>query len=157
MLCMPRVLGRVFNPLTVYYAHDAEDRLETVVYEVNNTFGARHWYVLPAQHQRCGKAFFVSPFMDQDLGYDFDVAAPDARAFIGIRVSRDGEAVLTASFVGERRALTTANLLAAWATHPLQTIGILAGIYFEGLKLLLKGFRWRSPRSFEQRGPVRAV
>jgi len=151
------VLGRAFNPLTVYYAHDAEERLETVVYEVNNTFGDRHWYVLPAQHQRCGKAFFVSPFMDQDLAYDFDVAAPDDRAFIGIRVSRQDQTLLTASFAGRRRDLTRTNLLAAWATNPLQTIGVLAGIYFEGAKLLLKGFRWRSPRSIEQSGSAPAV
>lgn len=157
MLCMPRVLGRAFNPLTVYYCHDADGRLETVVYEVNNTFGARHWYVLAADHQRCGKAFFVSPFMDQDLAYDFDVAAPDERAFIGIRVSRNDKIILTANFAGERRELTHANLLAAWAGHPLQTIGVLAGIYLEGLKLIVKGFRWRSPRSAEPSGHARAV
>ena len=147
MLCMPRVLGRGFNPLSVYYCHDADGRLETVVFEVNNTFGARHWYVLAADRQRCGKAFFVSPFMDQDLAYDFDVVAPDERAFVGIRVSRQGQTVLTASFNGDRRELTAANLIAAWASHPLQTVGVLAGIYVEGLKLLLKGFRWRSPQS----------
>ena len=87
--------------------------------------------------------------MDQDLTYDFDVAAPDQRAFIGIRVSRQGETVLTASFNGQRRDLTAANLFMAWASHPLQTIGVLLGIYLEGLKLLLRGFRWRSPQSAE--------
>jgi DUF1365 family protein len=158
MLSMPRVLGRAFNPLTVYYCHDAAGRLAVVVYEVNNTFGARHWYVLPADRQHCGKAFFVSPFMDMDLAYDFQIAAPGERALIGIRVSREGETVLTASFAAERRALNAANILLAWAAHPLQTLGVLAGIYLEGLKLLLKGLRWRSPKGVRAaREPAGAV
>lgn len=147
MLTMPRVLGRAFNPLTVYYAHAQDGALSVVVYEVSNTFGDRHWYVLPAQAQRCAKAFFVSPFMDQDLAYQFDVAAPDETAFIGITVRRGEQVVLTASFNGHARPLTSANALAAWATHPLQTIGVLIGIYLEGAKLILKGLRWRSPHS----------
>ena len=149
MLSMPRVLGRAFNPLTVFYCHDAQDRLAVVVYEVNNTFGARHWYVLPADRQRCAKAFFVSPFMDMDLTYDFTVAAPDSHAAIGIQVRRAGGTVLTARFTGERRPLTAKTVLIAWAIHPLQTVGVLAGIYFEGARLLIKGLRWRSPRSVE--------
>ena len=151
VLCLPRVLGHGFNPLSVYYCHDPEGRLAVVVYEVNNTFGGRHFYVLPARHeaghvrQRSEKAFFVSPFMDMDLAYDFHLVEPEDRALIGIRVSRQGETQLTASFAGERRPMTDAAVLGAWAAHPLQTVGVLAGIYFEGLKLLLKGFRWRSP------------
>ena len=153
LLCMPRVLGRGFNPLSVYYCHEAGGRLAVVVYEVNNTFGCRHFYVLPAGpaaghvRQSCDKAFFVSPFMDGELAYDFLLAPPAEQALVAIRVSGRGETVLTASFLGERRPLSDVALLAAWAGHPLQSVGVLAGIYFEGLKLLLKGFRWRSPRT----------
>jgi uncharacterized protein len=153
VLCMPRVLGHGFNPLSVYYCHDADGRLAMVIYEVNNTFGGRHFYVLPAGpptghiRQHCDKAFFVSPFMDMDLAYDFLLAPPAEQALLAIRVSSGRETVLTASFLGERRPLTDGALLAAWASHPMQSAGVLAGIYFEGLKLLVKGFRWRSPKS----------
>jgi DUF1365 family protein len=96
--------------------------------------------------------------MDMDLAYDFQIAAPGERALIGIRVSREGETVLTASFAAERRALNAANILLAWAAHPLQTLGVLAGIYLEGLKLLLKGLRWRSPKGVRAaRKPAGAV
>ena len=47
MFCYPRVLGYVFNPLTVYYGVDSSDRLCLMIYEVNNTFGERHCYVIP--------------------------------------------------------------------------------------------------------------
>jgi uncharacterized protein len=153
VLCLPRVLGHGFNPLSVYYCHDLDGRLAVVVYEVNNTFGGRHFYVLPAGpstghvRQHCDKAFFVSPFMELDLAYDFLLAPPAEQALIAIRVSGAGETVLTASFLGERRPLSDAAIVAAWVSHPLQTVGVLAGIYLEGIKLLLKGFSWRSPKS----------
>lgn len=153
VLSMPRVLGRGFNPLSVYYCRDPHGRLAVVVYEVNNTFGDRHFYVLPARaeagrvRQACDKDFFVSPFMDADLAYAFDLREPAEAVHIGIRVSRGDKAVLTASFAGRRKPFSQGALLVAWATHPLQTVGVLVGIYFEGLKLLLKGFRWRSPKA----------
>lgn len=153
VLSMPRVLGRGFNPLSVYYCHQPDGRVGVIVYEVNNTFGDRHFYVLAASDAEgrvrhdCDKAFFVSPFMDMNLHYAFDMAVPDEVARIGIVVSQDGAPMLTASFHGEARPLSDAALLAAWVTHPLQTLGVLAGIYWEGLKLLLKGLRWRSPKT----------
>jgi DUF1365 family protein len=149
LLTMPRVLRRAFNPLSVYYCHDLAGELAVMVYEVSNTFGARHHYVVPASRQRCAKAFFVSPFMDQDLAYAFDVAAPGETAHIGIRVHRGDTTVLTAGFQGHGRPATDVVLLRAWLTHPWQTIGVLAAIYLEGAKLLLSGFRWRSPHSVE--------
>lgn len=153
ILSMPRVLGHGFNPLSVYYCHRPDGALAATVYEVNNTFGGRHSYVLAAEEddglvqQTCDKAFFVSPFMDMDLAYAFDIVPPGADALIGIRVS-DGEGlVLNAAFAGVRRPLTDREILAAWLGHPIHTIGVLAMIYWQGLKLVFKGFRWRSPHS----------
>ena len=157
MLSMPRVLGHGFNPLSVYYCHDRAGALAVIVYEVNNTFGGRHSYVLPAQahdgrvSQACGKAFFVSQFMDMALRYAFDIVPPAERALVGIQVSDAEGPVLSASFAGEHRDLTDAALFAAWAGHPMQTIGVLAAIYWQGFKLVLKGFRWRSPNAAETR------
>ena len=48
MFCYPSVLGRVFNPLTVFYAFNSAGCLQLMIYEVNNTFGQRHSYVIPA-------------------------------------------------------------------------------------------------------------
>lgn len=145
LLTMPRVLGRVFNPLSLFYCYDAGGVLRVVVYEVNNTFGGRHTYVLPVERQRCEKAFFVSPFMEQALTYVFAVEAPAETVSVGIRVGSNDRTILTASFVGARRPLTVSSLVRAWITHPLQLIGVLAGIYFEAAKMLAKGFQWRSP------------
>ena len=85
LLCMPRIFGYVFNPLSVYFCYRADGTLAAVLYEVHNTFGERHSYVIQVEdhggalHQRCGKLFYVSPFLDMDLRYDFRITGPDER------------------------------------------------------------------------------
>ena len=80
LLCMPRTLGYCFNPLSIFFCYRANAELAAVIYQVHNTFGERHSYVIPveeqkaAHHQRCQKLFYVSPFLDMDMRYDFRVA-----------------------------------------------------------------------------------
>lgn len=159
MLCMPRILGGGFNPLTVYYGHAADGRLSGVLYEVNNTFGERHSYLIPAApdadgvvRQAVAKAFYVSPFMDFDLAYAFRLRPPGDEVLTAIEVSdAEGRPVLAASFHGRRRELGDGALLRAWAGHPWMTLGVLAAIHWEALKIWLKGERVR--RRTPARGP----
>jgi len=146
-LCMPRVLGHGFNPLTVYFHHDADERLAAVVYAVSNTFGERNDYVLPATAredgvvvQGCDKTFYVSPFMPMDLRYAFTLAPPREAVRVGIDVHDDQGRVLAASFTGRREPLSDRGLLRAMLGHPWQVIGVLAAIHWEALRILLKGF-----------------
>jgi len=151
MLTMPRVLGRAFNPLTVFFCSDLDGRPAAVVYEVTNTFGARRHYVLPVveaagpHRHGCAKSFFVSPFMDMDLTYAFQVTPPGETVAVAIGVSEEGRPILTASFAATGAPLSDRALMGVVFSHPLQLVGVLAGIYFEGLKLVLKGLRWRPP------------
>ena len=145
MLCYPRMLGYVFNPLTEYFCYGADGALAAVIHEVHNTHGERHAYVLPAGEgivrQSCAKAFFVSPFVPMDCVYDFTITPPSDRVSVGI-VERDGDGtLLTATFSGERAELTDARLLRAVFAHPLMTLKVTAAIHWEALKLLFKGLR----------------
>lgn len=156
LLCMPRVLGHVFNPLSVYFCHDAEGRLACLVHEVSNTFGERHSYVVPVTgagpdglvRQSVPKRFYVSPFLDMDMTYDFSIRPPGERVGVAIQ-TRDGEGiVLTASFAGEARPMTDGALLRAVAAHPLLTLKVVAGIHWEALRIWLKGVKLRErPRA----------
>ena len=149
LLCMPRILGGGFNPLSVYFCHRSDGRLRAILYEVNNTFGERHSYLIPVDgrdgeegrpvRQGVDKAFYVSPFMDMDLAYAFRIAPPGERVSVAIDVSDDQGPVLAAAFAGTRQPLTDGNLWRAWLGHPWMTLGVLAAIHWEGLKIWLKG------------------
>ena len=90
LLCMPRTLGYCFNPISIFFCYRADGSLAALIYQVHNTFGERHSYVIrvedqsAALHQRCRKLFYVSPFLDMDLRYDFRITGPDERIAVGI-------------------------------------------------------------------------
>ncbi len=83
LLCMPRIFGYGFNPLSIYFCHRRDGALVALLYEVRNTFGERHRYLIPVGasddaviRQSCDKCFYVSPFLDMSLRYDFRVVPP---------------------------------------------------------------------------------
>ena len=152
LLSMPRVLGWAFNPLSLYFCHRPDGALAAVLYQVNNTFGQRHSYLIPVDaqtaptlRQACEKLFYVSPFMDMRMSYAFDIRPPGQDVFVGVRTSDDNGPMLLATFTGERRPLTDAAILRAVLGHPLLALKVMGGIHWEALKLLLKGMRLRPP------------
>lgn len=147
LLCMPRILGYVFNPLSIYFCHRADGSLAALLYEVRNTFGEMHSYLLPVAgeasmvHQHCAKEFYVSPFLDMDMTYDFRVAPPGKRVSVVVAADDKRGAVLVASLSGERRALTDRALAAIFFSLPLMTLKVMAAIHWEALKIWWKGMR----------------
>jgi hypothetical protein len=160
LLAMPRLFGVAFNPLSVFYCRDAAGRLQSVIYEVKNTFGDQHAYVLSAETaagegagQSAGEAagapamvrhshakqFFVSPFMDMDQTYRFDLSDPGARIALRIRQGAGSETRLIATQNGAARALTDGALARLAMGRPLHALKVLAGIHWEALRLWIKG------------------
>jgi DUF1365 family protein len=149
LLAMPRVLGMGFNPLTVFFCHRPDGSLAAMLYEVNNTFGERHSYLIPVAtdgpivKQACDKSFYVSPFMDMDLSYAFRVRPPGEAVQVLVDVDDAEGRVLATGFVAERQALSDRNLIRAWLTHPWMTLGVLGAIHWEALFIWLKGHKIR--------------
>jgi hypothetical protein len=147
VLCYPRILGYVFNPLSVWFCHDDADRLTAVVYEVHNTYDERHAYVLPVGEDMqlvrhgCAKQFYVSPFLSPDCRYQFRIRPPAEDVAIAIHQEEAGRPILNASFAGTRRPLTDRALLAMLLRYPLMTVKVVAAIHFEAIRLMLKGIR----------------
>lgn len=153
LLCYPRILGYVFNPLSVYFCHQRDGRLAAILYEVHNTHGEQHTYVLPAAanggvvRHAAAKRFFVSPFMPPDCVYNFKITPPGERVGVTIREDDPEGLLLTAAFTGRRQELSDGLLRRLFVAYPLMTLKVVAGIHWEALKLLFKGmpvFGWRA-------------
>jgi uncharacterized protein len=160
LLTMPRILGRAFNPLSIFFCHRRSGEIAAILWEVDNTFGERHAYLIPVEasedgeiRQRCDKGFFVSPFMDMGLTYHFRVGPPGETFSLVIDVD-DAEGLLfTARHVARRVELSDAHLLRLVLATPFQALRVVAGIHWEAVKLLFKGLRLRTRPS----PPARAV
>lgn len=146
LLAMPRILGYVFNPLSIYFCYDGNGALRSVLYEVTNTFGQRHNYIFetPACEDgnylhECSKMFYVSPFLEMDLQYKFNIAAPGTSFSLAIQACKGSEIVMNAIQSMTFAELSNMNLAAALVTFPLMTIKVMAGIHYEALRLWLKG------------------
>jgi DUF1365 family protein len=145
-----RYFGHVFNPVSFYYCFDREDsQVETIVAEVNNTpWGEQHCYVLP-QRMNAGrnghgryfpaKVMHVSPFMEMDVDYDWRFNAPGEALTVHMENRRDGRKIFDATLQLDREEISSASLARALAAYPLMTIKVVGAIYWQALRLWLKG------------------
>lgn len=145
--CLPRMLGYVFNPLSVYYCYDRHGRLEALLHQVSNTFGERHSYLLPVTErddrgvvaQSVDKALFVSPFNGMDHRYHFQVRDPDDRLSVVIRQTDAHGNLLFATVTGHRQMVSDRVLFARFLAFPAMTLTVLAAIHWHALRLWIKG------------------
>ncbi len=160
LLTLPRLFGYAFNPLSVYFCHRRDGSLSALLYEVNNTFGERHSYLIPVAageplplRQKAEKRFYVSPFMDMGLTYAFRVHPPGEALRIAILASDADGSVLSAVQTATRRPLDDRQLLRAMLAYPLLTLKVIAGIHWEALWIWGKGIGLR-PRPPAPEAPV---
>ncbi|NJO33921.1 MAG: DUF1365 domain-containing protein [Rhodospirillales bacterium] len=155
LLTMPRLLGYAFNPLSVYFCRDDTSRIAAIIYEVHNTFGERHSYVIATSdddgeliQQSSDKKFYVSPFMDMAMRYDFRVRPPADTTAVSITGAEAETPIIHATLHGSRIALTQFNLIRMYVTHPLLTLKVIGAIHWEALRIWAKriGIRPRTPR-----------
>jgi len=104
--------------------------------------------------QYCKKEFYVSPFMDMDMIYEFNLGLPGENVATRINGNRlDGVPLIFASFMGARRELSDLTLLTALVKYPFLTLAVVAAIHWEAVKLFAKGVRVRRRPSMPK-GPV---
>ncbi|MCM1938176.1 DUF1365 domain-containing protein [Streptomyces sp. G3] len=142
MLSHARVLGYVFNPLTLYWCHGPDGTPRCVVAEVHNTYGERHTYLLDPDEAgvaHVDKDFYVSPFFPVDGAYRMRLPLPADRLDLTVRLDRPGARPFTATVRGTRREATPAALLRLALRHPLSTLAVSAGIRRHGIRLYLRG------------------
>ena len=142
MLAHARVLGYVFNPLTVYWCRFAGGAPACVVAEVCNTYGDRHRYLLrPDGRGRCttAKELYVSPFNGVDGDYRMALPEPGRRLALQVALHRTGEPPFTAGVRGARLPATPRMLLRLAAARPAAPLLGAARIREQGIRLYLRG------------------
>ena len=148
LLCYPRILGYVFNPLSIFFIYDKDENLISILYEVKNTFSEQHTYVFKVESENkliqnnCSKKFHVSPFIEMNCNYFFRILNPGENLSVKIdQYDQEGK-ILFASQDGKRSDLTSENLMNSYLKHPLMTFKIISAIHFEAFKLWIKGIKF---------------
>jgi uncharacterized protein len=140
MLAQARVLGYVFNPLTVYWCHHTDGTLACVVAEVHNTYRERHAYLLHTDERgraQVPKEFYVSPFYPVEGQYRMSLPEPGDRLTLSVTFGRS----FAASVHGRGVPATARALIGAAVRHPWSTAAVSGRIRWQGIKLYLRGLR----------------
>jgi uncharacterized protein len=142
MLANARVLGHLFNPISIFWCHGADGALRAVIAEVHNTYGERHCYLLHPDgggRARTSKEFFVSPFNAVDGSYRMSLPEPAGKLAVAVVLERAGRKPFTATMTGVRRTATPRSILAAALAVPLAPLRVVLQIHWQGIKLWARG------------------
>ena len=148
LLTQLRHFGFYFSPVNFYYCFSpCEQYLEAAVAEVSNTpWNERHCYVLH-DHRAVsdntyrfehGKDFHVSPFMQMDLRYTWEVTLPTEDLHVSLACQQSDRQLLQATMNLRRQTLNTTNLSRTVARYPLAAAQILGAIHLQALRLWMK-------------------
>ena len=141
MLAMPRVLGTVFNPMSVFWCHDLDGRLVCTVVEVHNTYGDRHAYLVRTDgsgHGQVAKALYVSPFHDVSGTYRLTLPMPDQRLRVQVVLDRPGHDPFVAGLTGRALPPRATTVLKLALTQPLEPLAVSLRIRWHGIRLWLR-------------------
>jgi DUF1365 family protein len=141
MLTTPRVLGTVFNPISVYWCHTPDGRLACNVVEVHNTYGDRHAYLVHAdEHGRAevDKALYVSPFNDVSGSYRLTIPMPGDKLHVKVVLERPGQDPFVAGLRGRSLPVRTGTVVKLALTQPLEPLAVAARIRWHGVRLWLR-------------------
>lgn len=141
LVTFPRVLGYGFNPVSFFYISSKAGEPLAVVAEVVNTFREMKLYALETVgadglwHRRVAKNFYVSPFSDPGMQFDFKLGQPEEVWRVNIDDYAADERMLLSSVRGERRELSSARLVWYAFKYPLLSLRIIGLIHWHALLL----------------------
>ena len=151
LLTLPRILGYIFNPISIYFCSDEADSPVCAIAEVGNTFGEKKLFLLPLKPDRrrahrfqvrVPKQYYVSPFSELDISFDFDCLLPQESLQVHIE-DWDGSGKLLSSHLRGRRVPLSDYQLARFAVKfPALTVKVIMLIHWHALRLAMKRVPW---------------
>ena len=146
LLTFPRVFGYIFNPVSFYFCMRESGEPVCAVAEVGNTFGEFKRYLVPVSERRSSglfvlsapKEFYVSPFSDLDIRFEFRLRMPGERLSIQIDDYDGTRCVLVTALTGSQRPMTNSCLAWFIVRYPLMTLKVIFLIHWQALLLFLK-------------------
>ncbi|MFA6288331.1 MAG: DUF1365 domain-containing protein [Opitutaceae bacterium] len=161
LVTLPRILGYLFNPVSFYFCYDRTGACVASIAEVTNTFHEMKPFFLGPQtrdassvfHLRTPKNFYVSPYSDVDVDFDFNLRIPGEKLSVQIDDYVGADRTLTSTLAGPARPLTDAALAWFLFKYPLLTLRVIALIHWHALLLHLKKIPWfpKAARAADQR------
>jgi len=153
MLTHLRYLGYCFNPISIYYCYGSDGKtLQAIMPEVHNTpWGEEYLRALDLSKSRregdwhvfdLEKEFHVSPFMPMEIDYQWRFIEPTENLAVKMESRRQGEQLFWAQLELERLAMSTGNMSLMLFKWPIMTARVIAAIYWQALKLVIKGIRF---------------
>ena len=163
LLTLPRFLGYTFNPISIFFCFDADEKPLTSVIQVGNTFGELKPFLVPLTADSRGfqirvpKNYYVSPFSSLDLAFDFNFEMPGRKLCIAIDNYQGDEKILLSTLTGESVELSGSNLTWLTLKYPLVTLKVIFLIHWEAMRLFLKRvpFRMKEAEPEKQQGAFR--
>ena len=154
LLTLPRILGYIFNPISIYFCSDVRDAPLCAIAEVGNTFRESKLFLLPIHppeappgtrpryRLRVPKHYYVSPFSSLEVCFDFDLLLPGENLQVHIEDwDADGK-LLDSHLRGARVPLSDWQLLRFALKFPALTLKVIGLIHWHALWLALRRVRW---------------
>ena len=142
-------LGYQFNPVSFYYCFDKNKNPVCTVVETCNTFLEMKPYFIGNDnykdkkfHLNTTKYFYVSPFIDMDTQFDFNLSVPNETLNIKIDDHQNGERFFISTLTGEKKTLNNLNTIWYALRFPLITLKVIMLIHYQALILWMKGLTY---------------
>ena len=143
LLTFPKTLGYGFNPLSVYFCYNSSNILTYSVFEVRNTFGDIHHYILNETNksevkQKVLKKLFVSPFYKNRGHYNLYANYLKNNINTSVEYIMNHNTVFSAYMKAEEINFNNLNILKSIFYLAIYPGKIWLNIHFQALIIWLK-------------------